>query len=489
MLTRWARRRRQCSEQGAGSVEYVGVVVLVVAIVAGVVMAVRVSSVGETLAQRVTCAVRALGTQAGDCGGADTPTYYDGSDVPSGGDGDSAPGPDRGARPTSPSGGAATDPAGSNFTNAADDRPAADQGRVDDALGDVRDALDGGFWGVRGGDLADARDAVEGLNGREIDALVAGMSDDELEDWVGQMEDGWLLGGWSRDERRELWELLASRASKETLDRLAGFTDELQPSFSTVGGDKARAKPKSPRNAGVYGEIPHDLFVQGPSAQDIAQGSIGNCWWMASLGAVAHADPGLIEDAITVNANGSYTVRLYEDGKPVDVTVTPEMVLVDGAPALARSPEYLLADNKTKGYELWPMVMEKALALHYGDYEKTEGGTADVGLETLTGVPSTNHDPGDLGIDDLARILDDGGAIGLSSLAQGKGNDLPTYQPAAGVDMLHRGHAYYVSAVDTEKGTVTVVNPWGTASYPPITMSLDDFDASFRQVRVNEVNP
>ena len=360
---------------------------------------------------------------------------------------------------------------------------------MDDALDEVRDALDGGFWGVRGGDLADARDALEGLNGREVDALVAGMSDDELEHWVEQMEDGWLQGDSSREERRELWELLASRASKETLDRLATFTDELAPSFSTIGGDDARDNPDSPRNAGEYGEIPHELFVQGPRGSDIQQGSIGNCWWMASLGAVAHADPGIIEDAITVNANGTDTVRLYEDGEPVHVTVTPEMVLVDGLPALARSPSYLLGDDTTLGYELWPMVMEKALALHYGDYEKTEGGTADVELEAITGVPSANHDPGDLGIEDLARIVEDGGAIGLSSLADGEGKDLPSYQSAAGTDMLYRGHAYYVSAVDTQKGTVTVVNPWGTASYPPITLLIADFDASFRQVRVDEVHP
>ncbi|MBO3088451.1 C2 family cysteine protease [Cellulomonas dongxiuzhuiae] len=487
-------RAHETSDRGAGSVEYLGVVIVVVIIVAGVIAAARVSDVGTTLAERVTCAVRSIGTQAGDCGGEDTPTYYGGDDtapppVAEGEDG-AATGPDRAEEPAAPTtADTGATGGGPDFVNADDTRPAADQERVDEALDDVRDALDGGFWGVRSGDLADAREAVEQLNGREIDALVAAMSDDELEHWVDQMEDGWAFSGWSRDERRELWELMAGQASKETLDRLAGFTDELQPSFSTVGGDDAQAEPDSPANAGVYGEVPHDLFVQGVDPNDVDQGSIGNCWWMASLGAVAQADPGVIEGAITSNANGSYTVRLYDDGSPVHVTVTPEMVLVDGAPALARSPQYLLGDDRTTGYELWPLVMEKALALHYGDYEKTEGGTADVGLEILTGVPSTNHDPGGLSIDELAGIIEDGGAIGLSAMAKGEGTGLSTYQAQAGTDMLHRGHAYYVSAVDTKKGTVTVVNPWGTASYPPITMTIEDFDASFRQVRVNEVHP
>lgn len=475
------RAEEQPGDRGAGTLEYVGVLVVAAVLLVAVVTAVRSSAVTRWTADAV-CQVESAFTQAGDCGGDDVPTSYDGR----GADGDAAGAPDA---PSAGGGEGGDDPSSPEFVNTSAGREEADPDKVEQALEDLRDALEGGFFGVRGGDLEDARDAVAELNGRELDALIASMDDEELEHWVGQMEDGWLMGGWSREERRELWELLASQGSKETLDRLAGFTDELQPSFSTVGGDDARDEPDSPRNAGEYGEIPHDLFVQGPTGTDIQQGSIGNCWWMASLGAIAQADPGIIEDAITVNANGTYTVRLYEDGEPVMVTVTPEMVLVGGAPALARSPQYLLSDDKTLGYELWPMVMEKALALHYGDYEKTEGGTADVGLEALTGVPSTNHDPGDLGIEDLARIVEDGGAIGLSSLAKGEGKDLPTYQAAAGTDMLYRGHAYYVSAVDTEKGTVTVVNPWGTASYPPITMSMADFDASFRQVRVNEVHP
>ena len=57
---------------------------------------------------------------------------------------------------------------------------------------------------------------------------------------------------------------------------------------------------------------------------------------MTSMMAVAQADPSVIRDAITLNANGTYTVRLYADGDAVDVTVTPEMVLMpDGSPAFA----------------------------------------------------------------------------------------------------------------------------------------------------------
>jgi hypothetical protein len=157
--------------------------------------------------------------------------------------------------------------AATDYANAQDDRPAADKEHVTDALDELRDALDGGFSGVRGRDLGDAKDAIAGLNGAEIDALVADMSDEELE-----------------------------------------------TAFDEVGGDDARDNPQSPANASEYGEIPHQLVVDGISASDVNQGLIGDCWYIASIMAVASAGPDLIERAITTNANGSYPVRIFDDG-------------------------------------------------------------------------------------------------------------------------------------------------------------------------------
>ena len=273
------------------------------------------------------------------------------------------------------------------------------------------------------------------------------------------------------------------RASKATLDRLAGLTDEIQPGFGDVGGGGARDNPESPANTAAYGEVEHDLFVDGPSPEDIAQGQLGDGWWVASMMAVAQADPSVISDAITENPNGSYTVRLYDDGAGVYVTVTPETVLMpDGTPAFVSN------GGGSEPYELWPMVVEKAMALHYGDYGEIEGGTADVGLAALSGLPSSNSDPGELSLADMRAVLDDGGAVGLSSLTSSASKGSTLYQAARGDDRLYAGHAYYVQGVDVANGTVTVVNPWGIADYPPITLSYDEFVAGFRQVRTNEVS-
>lgn len=431
------------SDRGAASVEYAGLLVAVVVLL-GVVLA-GVSKLG--LAEQVGCALGSIGTQAGTCDGSDVPTAYAGEETNAGG------------------------------------ADSVDQQKVDGALDGVRDALEGGFFGVRSGDLEKARDAIAGLSGPELDALIAAMSDDELEHWVDQMEDGRFFSGWSREERRELWEMLASQVSRDTFDRLAEFTDEVQPTFGDVGGDAARDDPSSPANTGAYGEVSHELFVDGVSVLDVKQGSIGDCWYVASIMAVAQANPDLISDAISANENGTYAVHLYEDGERVEVTVTSDMVLwPDGRPAFV--------SNQVRGdeYELWPLVLEKALALHYGDYGDVESGTASTGLELLTGLPTTDYDPDDVTITQLRDTLDDHGAIGLSSLAKGAGADNPSYASDAGADRLFEGHAYYVGEVDVEAGTVTVVNPWGIVDWPPITMSFSEFTGSFRQVRINEVS-
>jgi hypothetical protein len=53
------------------------------------------------------------------------------------------------------------------------------------------------------------------------------------------------------------------------------------------------------------------LFVNGVSYNDVDQGQLGDCSFMASLASVAALDPNFIYEMITDNHDGTYTVRLY----------------------------------------------------------------------------------------------------------------------------------------------------------------------------------
>lgn len=493
---RTAGYQRGARERGQASTEYLGVVVVVALVLAVVVAA------APGLGQRIACGIEGAITSAGGCS-EDVEVVYAGEEDPDdpgapAATGQAEDGVGSSAEYVHDGGGGSADSGdGAHYENSQLAGEEADPEQVQQALDEIRDLLDG-WWllGVRQHHLDQAREIIEGLDPAGIDALIAEMSDEELTDWVAEMEQGWLGGGWNAGERREFWELIASQVSRETFERLEQFTDDLvsRPGFEDVGGDGARDDPESIGNNADYGEIPHVLFDDdGPSPEDVSQGAIGNCWWIASFMAIAHNDPQLIEDAITENANGTYTVTLYDGGDPVDIVVTPDMVLRDdnGTPAFVDND-----GNRGGDTELWPHVLEKALAVHHGDgagwgsgdYAETEGGWTQWGLDALTGVESQRHSTDDLSLNELQTVLNEGGAIGVETF--NNETDHPLYdQDLPRDERLYGLHAYYVSDVDPEAGTVTVVNPWGPDRYPPLEMSHEDFVDGFQGVTTNEVRP
>ena len=63
----------------------------------------------------------------------------------------------------------------------------------------------------------------------------------------------------------------------------------------------------------------------GPSINDVNQGEVGDCYFLASLGEVAMQDPQSIEDMISENSNGAYAVEFRINGKADYVTVNDEL--------------------------------------------------------------------------------------------------------------------------------------------------------------------
>ncbi|MGN6577292.1 MAG: C2 family cysteine protease, partial [Nocardioides sp.] len=452
-------------QRGQGTLEYVGIVVVAALLVAAVVL----TDTGARVRTAIGCEVRSIVTQAGSCGTDGTPTTYDASGGVGGADG-----PVGATRPGD-GGGHGTPTGWDNATVPASDP--VDAETVDDAVDLFEDKLDGGWNGVRSGELSDISDMLEGLSGPELDAVIASMSDDELRHWVDELDDGMWGSGWDRERRRELWNMIAAKASAATMARLDEFTDEVQPEFGSVGGDDARDDPNSPVHDATYTQVPHELFAGDPDdpdepavdPTDLDQGMIGDCWLIASIGAIAQGDPELIERMIRANPNGTYTVTLHDGDRAVDVTVTPDIPTVDGDPLFADNPATSDAGEGT--YELWPHLVEKAAAQYYGDYADLEGDWPSKALELLSGRDVHTYDDDWFGLDDvdapsaseMDELLDGGGAVLVSTAHDDR---TPLYED----DTIVQGHAYYVQDVDPDKGTVTIVNPWGLDSYPPITM-------------------
>jgi hypothetical protein len=282
-----------------------------------------------------------------------------------------------------------------------------------------------------------------------------------------------------------------------------------------TGGNPDDEDPENPdfrRTAGglgaTYTAIAGTPFVRGPSdatdidPNDVRQGNLGDCYLLASMAAIARQNPDAIRRLIRDNGDGTYTVTLYRNSRPlrfwrpeyipVEVEVTPEFPAVDGRPVFAQ-PD----DGSGSHQELWTLLVEKAYAQQRGGYGDLEGGWGHVAMSSLTGVESEWHAPSSISLSDLANHLDQGHAVTASSLADLSVDvggqqvwDIPDasdVHPLFQSDVLYENHEYYVTGVNQETGTVSIRNPWGR-HLPEIDLRFDDFQSAFRRISINPIN-
>lgn len=443
-------------QQGQTSAEYVGVLAFVAAVVALVVMS--ASDIGATVVDKVQEAICSV--TGGECG--DSVTV-----AGDGGNGDelSATDPDSGE-------GEGDTPGGSDDPdNEADpDAAEADPDIVEDATEDIRDEL-GGFWGADHGTIADI---LQGLDPAEFNAVIANLDDTELALILVGMGEGFF--GTDESERRAFFNAIAEKASPETLERIMALTDDLDPRFDDVENDGV--------DDADYEDLAGDLFIRGDDdhpidPSDIDQQGLGDCYLLASLAEIAQQNPELIRDIIRPNENGTFTVTFYDDGDPVEIVVGPHIPATDGSTEFAGPGD--IPDGATNP-ELWVMLIEKAYAQYHGSYGEIERGFTNEALEHLTGAESDRSDADDVSIEALHDSLDDGSAITVETLSSDDGEKKQLYEDSE----LYASHAYYVTDVDPEAGTVTIRNPWGTSEGDTV-LTFEEFQDNLNAVVVNDL--
>lgn len=370
----------------------------------------------------------------------------------------------------------------------------ADQEAVDQAAALLRDVLnrDHGVNGNRD-DLEELRKALEGLNPQEIDLLVDELSDDELAK-LGELarntDDGFWnpfdRNGLERFERFEFFGIFLSQVSPSRIPRIVAAFPELNPGFDTTDGALDQNSQTGESAQGMqYGVPDGEIWPLDADGQPMVeasqanQGSLGDCWFIASMLAAQGADPQFIPDHMRVNPNGTISVQMYDDdGDPHWTTMTNELPLKpDGSVAMGR------------GQYLWGAYYEKAFAQLYADddggapdgkqgdddYDRREVGTYGA-LEwdyTDNAAPYiTGNDADGLGhdFDDARDAFRDGKPVLIST-----GSDKPD-PPEEWGNAYSERHVYFIKSVTDS--TITVGNPWGP-NYPDITMTQEQFDDYF----------
>ena len=156
-----------------------------------------------------------------------------------------------------------------------------------------------------------------------------------------------------------------------------------------------RAPQGTPRGRSAHGSSSSrswSVIDDAPSADDIRQQALGDCWLISALALLAER-PDLLQMLLptrAVNDAGAYQVRLCHDGEWRTVLLDDCLPCVQpqyahGGPAYGMPgvPAFAYAARR----QLWVSLVEKACAKLYGSYEALEEGTTDEALATLTGFP------------------------------------------------------------------------------------------------------
>lgn len=200
----------------------------------------------------------------------------------------------------------------------------------------------------------------------------------------------------------------------------------------------------------LYAQQKGDHSPVDPKGSDTAQGALGDCYFIASMAAVANASPNSIKDAIKYNkATDTYTVRFFEESyggtsKPVYITVDAFLPTVAGNradPAYAGEP----------GGKLWPAIMEKAYAQWKGGYDAIgNGGYGAQAMAEITGARSQQKSPSSMKVEEVIPYFEAAKKSGLAIYAAVENSR------QADAQMPFKGSG------NTLSGTVTHTHRWNT---------------------------
>lgn len=222
----------------------------------------------------------------------------------------------------------------------------------------------------------------------------------------------------------------------------------------------------------------------GPSEADIQQDALGDCYFVATLGAVAKQNPDAIRNMISYDkSTREFTVTLHDkDGKPQQIKVSQNEVLDN---ILFRHGGST-ADNTNQFKATWPAVVETAYAkmhdsnpgdgLTEGYNAIANGGWPKDAMQAITGDRGDEITYGKSWFESEGSALDrEAGQIN-AAVGNGRPVTLWTVPEHRGLidkilgrdgaqDGLADNHVYIVDGVHKNadgEWMVTLRNPWNT---------------------------
>jgi acetoacetate decarboxylase len=214
------------------------------------------------------------------------------------------------------------------------------------------------------------------------------------------------------------------------------------------------------------------LFQNGVSYQDINQGGVGDCYYLASLAATAFRSPSTIQNMFVDNGDNTYTVRFYKNGVADYVTVDRYL------PTTAWGS---LAYAKTVNSELWVALAEKAYAqVNQSAWIQQDGTNSYFGIDGGLGYYAMRHVTGR----NTSQVYQPSGIVDTNAIktAFNAGKMITIGSKEFGVaSNLVSQHEYVLVGYNSSTQKFTLYNPHGVNS----TSNLAHVDLTASEISQN----
>ena len=203
------------------------------------------------------------------------------------------------------------------------------------------------------------------------------------------------------------------------------------------------------------------MFVNGASYEDIKQGAVGDCYFMASLAEVALKNPAAVTNMFIVNGDGTYTLRFYNGGQTAYVTVDSTLP-TDGAGRFVYAGMGQVAASA--GNELWTMLAEKAY-VQLNEMGWQRAGLSGSGQNSYAAIAggycyaALGHITGQATIAFAQTSSAANFNVFVTAFNQGKMIEFASKSTPASNTVVG-GHAYAVVGYNAKTQTITLFNPW-----------------------------
>lgn len=205
-----------------------------------------------------------------------------------------------------------------------------------------------------------------------------------------------------------------------------------------------------------YKLISGSLFQNGVSPDDVKQGYLGDCYYLATLSSIAQEKPNYIQNMFIDNGDNTFTVRFFNNGVANYVTVDRYLPTNANGNLIYASPG---SSYNNSGNELWVALAEKAYA-QLGElgwsrpnyttnaYSSIEGGWMNYVTSQVTGLNTTTQQVTYMSKTQLIDLVNSNKVL-TAAFVEG-----------ANYGVVNN-HAYSVTGYNATTGTFRVRNPWG----------------------------